>query len=347
MTSAREQSKMLSFAIKDEYFIVTPDNYQELFVKIHNEVGTGMDSNMVITEIAMCIRFKFTTLGPFTLASMGDYWDMRFIRVLDGHGYLRLASRNYLFVNPTMILPNEWSHFCFSFSNNKLLMVMNGILMFDDLNNLPDLIFTVQDLKNNGLILGLRQVLINDPKESNLRLVFHGDMSEFFMWSKALTLDDMVRITKDCVNAKTSLGSGLKPDIFDSETTDWTSYTTPYVALQNVTRSAMCKPVKDPDLTFLPFSLNFKEASLVCDANGGTLWYPRNETDLDYGIQLAKSFKSDPLKNVCTGLWINANKVHDDLYRTLEGQDITYLKWEDGQPNGRGFESCIAIMEGN
>ncbi len=341
------------FSAKQLYFSLDNEaNHQQplsdIAVKVQGGLGSGLDPGKSITELSLCLRFKFQILGSFSLISIGeDFVNLWFIRVLEGHGYLRLSSRNYLFLAPEKILPNNWNHFCFSFSkgqNNSLFMVMNGVLLFDDLQNLPSLNLTVQSLRDAGLILGLSHKYLDGLTSDNLDQVFQGQMSEIFLWRKALSVQTMKEVTGTyCSNAK----SVAAPDLFDSETFDWSGLFNNHFWIEDIDRTTICKPTKDPELTFVPFQATFEEAALSCNALGGNIWHPKNKQDLVNGIKKIVSYETNPMGNVCDGLWVNIVRIAPNIYQTREGITVSYFNWEDGQPNGRNLENCTAIYEGN
>jgi hypothetical protein len=155
-----------------------------------------------LSEMAYCSRFLFKTLRSQGLMSANEgNIDVRFSYISKKAGVIEINRRFYIFLYPNItMLPNQWQHFCFSFSttqNNSLWVVLNGQLLHDHFIDLPPLKWTL----NNSIVnLGF-----TTSKEYH----FYGTMTEVNIWSKALSFKTMTTITSTCQDAE-----DYKPDLF-------------------------------------------------------------------------------------------------------------------------------------
>jgi hypothetical protein len=154
-----------------------------------------------LSEMAYCSRFSFKTLRSQAIMSLNeDKMLVRFSYISEKAGVININRQWYIFLYPNItMLPNQWQHFCFSFSttqNNSLWVVLNGQLLHDHFIDLPPLNWTL----NNSIVhLGFK------PDRKDL---FYGTMAEVNIWSKALSLQTLTMITSTCQDAEY-----YKPDL--------------------------------------------------------------------------------------------------------------------------------------
>jgi hypothetical protein len=156
-----------------------------------------------LSEMAYCSRFLFKTLRDQTLMSLNEgkiEVKFSYISSLNG-GIIEINQRSYIFLYPNItMLPNQWQHFCFSYStthNNSLWLVINGQLLHDNFIDLLPLNWTL----NNSIV--------NFGFRPNTEYHFYGTMTEVNIWSKALSVQTMTTITSTCQDAE-----DYKPDLF-------------------------------------------------------------------------------------------------------------------------------------
>jgi hypothetical protein len=97
-----------------------------------------------LSEMAYCSRFSFKTLRSQAIMSLNeDKMLVRFSYISEKAGVININRQWYIFLYPNItMLPNQWQHFCFSFSttqNNSLWVVLNGQLLHDHFIDLPPL----------------------------------------------------------------------------------------------------------------------------------------------------------------------------------------------------------------
>jgi hypothetical protein len=156
-----------------------------------------------LSEMTYCSRFSFKTLRDQAIMSLNEdiKIEVRFAYISENAGLININHWWYIFLYPNiMMLPNQWQHFCFSFSttqNNSLWVVLNGQLLHDHFIGLPPLNWTL----NNSIVhLGFKNYR---------QKLFYGTMTEVNIWSKALLLQTLTMITSTCQDAEV-----YKPDLF-------------------------------------------------------------------------------------------------------------------------------------
>ena len=303
-------------------------------------------TDVMLKEVSLCIRFKQTTTPHrMSLLEIGKLIYILWNR--QGIVFTAIRGRSYLVKSDALVMM-QWHHFCLSFSksfqNNSLHLVLNGKLLYDDLHNLPDLNMTTKDLNALGLTLGLYNNS-HHVVHSAKYLYFKGYLSELYIWSHALPIKFMTNITASCTDARSY---EVRPDIFDYHKVNWENYvqTKSHVDLvKQEDRMEFCTSPSDKQPWLIPRPLDFDSAKLNCQGLGGHMWAPHSQDDVEKGVLFAKSFKTDVLSEQCNNrLWSGIMKADFvNQYIDTLGNNVTYLNWAEGQPNGRDAEPCIVL----
>ncbi|TRY69294.1 hypothetical protein TCAL_12577, partial [Tigriopus californicus] len=108
-----------------------------------------------------------------------------------------VGIKNHNFVTKGKVLPLEWNHFCFAYDgeHNSAVMVQNGQVILNITNHAS---FDRQPLTPEfleNLILGQRQISLRDPI-----LSFSGEIAEFNVWNRTLTLREQIQTTSININ---------------------------------------------------------------------------------------------------------------------------------------------------
>ena len=269
---------------------------------------------------------------------------MRMFEPAMGMGFVELNGKTYIIMSKR-IRKNQWNHFCFTLTrispnNNTLLLVLNGELLFDDLTNLPDLQMTTQDMKDNGLSIGMY-------KEGNGTFyhLYHGFISELYMWSKSLPLDFMIRATNSCSDVQTS-SEIAKPDLFNYYNINWTQHQKSHLEVLTAThRNDFCSSPTDKVPWLIPVKRNMNISSHICQGMGGHMWYPESKEDINNVLAVMEQKYKDVFEQQCIKkLWLGIYKVGAGPKMVdMEGKEVTYFNWKAGQPNGRHFEPCVRL----
>ena len=98
------------------------------------------------------------------------------------------------------------------------------------------------------------------------------------------------------------------------------------------------KTFDDEEILLIEHKTNFGSAKYFCKAFGGKLITPQN----DYEIEKVSSHIRN--SKMCTRAYIGATKDDDGKLVDLNGNDVSFARWYVGEPNGKTYEKCIAVV---
>ncbi len=335
-------------------FKMTEDNVDQVHVFQPDFVDKSNVDNDVLDEISSCFDFKVDLLLPQVVFDVGNkFFQVELEQLEAGAGFVYLNSIAFMFQfdrQTNRVLPNQWQHFCFSFTKSSsdqgfsLHFVLNGKLLHDDLTGLPPLNMSVTRLNQDGISLGLggktADLFLNDK---GLRLsLFHGQITGLKIWSTSLTIDTMIAVTgRDCLNKGRLLSNnGL---IFDVETLAKTFSDNAYVTKTWTPVESICRADTSAIYRLSTMRVSYHESVHICQSTGGTLLIPKNFNHLNNVMKVAVESKLDVFESRCSGvIWVGGYKWDDNVFRDWDGKEIPYLPFLKGQPNGRDIQKCLA-----
>ncbi len=326
---------------------IISDHYLKIF---DFSAVTDSKKQQQLQDISLCLRYKVSVFTRQHLFFIGNYLGHQLRGKENGISYVRLQGLNYAYFEPEHRI--QWYHFCLAFDSTKddsLFMVLNGKLLYDDLVGLPGLNFTIGHLEGAGLTIGFDEDLVaHNHFEENL---FHGQITEFYIWSQALSVDFMIKVTGDCIHAPSNLRSQDQPDIFNMDTYLWTGLETNSIKIKDsngwLTENKCHEGDENAEMIdrFIPLKVEFELADVICQSLGGHIWFPKSEQDYVNVLTKAMSVKNNPMKNACSNdMWIGLTKINGSTIQAFDGQiPPPYVNFEPGQPNGRDAETCVSI----
>ena len=102
-------------------------------------------------------------------------------------------------------------------------------------------------------------------------------------------------------------------------------------------RQTICQKEAKKDLILIETQTIFEDAKLNCNAIGGELFLPKNDSELDRLGNLIDSSKTCP-NAILGGKKSNlGSKEIVDVY----GQVVNITRWGPNRPNGREIQQCI------
>ena len=102
-------------------------------------------------------------------------------------------------------------------------------------------------------------------------------------------------------------------------------------------RQTICQKEAKKDLILIETQTIFEDAKLNCNAIGGELFLPNNDSELDRLGNLIDSSKTCP-NAILGGKKSNlGSKEIVDIY----GQVVNITRWGPNRPNGREIQQCI------
>ncbi len=357
-SSSEEFVTTFKFDVKEEFFQgqgVVEDLYLQLYHFTSWNNSDESKFNVAIKDLSGCLRYKVALFTRQNIFSIGG--QVGLILYGDLNGVLRIDGANYIFKEPDYVI--QYNHFCFTFDsakNNSLFMVQNGKLLYDDLVGLPDLSLTVTQMEEAGLTIGFNPYSLESKHLR--RNLYHGYITEFYIWSKPLSVDFMINVTRDCIHAKSMFG-GHPADIFDNDVYDWSKvqrnggHVKLTQELMDRQGDDMCRQRHGKEswkIRLFQVETTYEKANMICQSLGGKVWYPENEPDFKDVIKGFGRYKANPAKNICDlqswmGIVKNVNDSNGSaVFLNNGGQEQSFFNWAKGQPNGRDGEKCMIMM---
>ena len=306
-----------------------------------------------ITSLSYCFRFSLHALYSQCLFDEGNisfqfYPDYDRISGQSGHGFLKFYKIFHIFQIPleTKIIPKMWHHICVAYeqSNNEqaqIRMTLDEHILFNNsiINFEPDSRTDFNFDKVWQLGKCRKATWVVHP----LNIAFRGYLTDFNLWSKALSIEDMLAYTEHCISPSTTVL--LTPDIVD-----WDTIIPKKMGKEVDLRTSSSVCSHKFGTTTLAFAIgnSFQNSKLTCSQLGGYMPLPKNKTELNNLIKIA-----NPSKPECVQYWMpitqyNLN-VSNGSYTWMgdpllnRGSEETFLPWELGQPNGFLIQQCVIV----
>ena len=290
-------------------------------------IEVPIKSNEAMNEFSFCGKYRFKYLRDTELMYMDA--TSTYVRLLDFDAKVGIilhhnAGYFFSFKNQTLI-PDTWQHICLMVSADSITVVLNGEVVFD--NDYE----TKMDPLDTSLWLGGSNV----PTKMHRR--FEGEMTDLNLWSKTLTINDLILITTG------SKSTGSIPDTAIFEWNTWKMEgNNPFVEYQILDENNYLfkETYTEREILLIEYMTNFESGNLYCKAFGGKFLVPQNENEIKKVKSLLTESLNCPSKSAFIGLKkINAKKLVDH-----DGNIATFVKWSPYEPNGNAYEECINIF---
>ncbi len=305
-----------------------------------------------LNELGLCVRFNLDVLLEQYILTIGTQ-----VRILVNKYFdILTGNLSYLAEYPEYnpVLPNIWNHFCLSFESsgesNRLNIVLDGILLHDDLVNLPPLNLSLVKMNQAGLTLGFNRneqgiYRAENPLATNL---LHGSITQLNMWTSSLKIEDMIQLT---TGQSCQLPDNLShPDLFDwSKAVDTfpLAGSDGFVTKQIMTDKRVCYTSKDQEniVRLYPIKTNFYQSGYLCNAIGGKMFVPKDLDNLKVMVRFMSYLAPVILDTNCSSSgWTGIIKMENGSFVDAENRKIAhYLPFAPGQPNGRMVQSCTIL----
>ena len=320
--------------------------------------GAHLNSSarVTITDLSLCMRFNYKLLGDiegvgsesrgriFTIAKWrnsgidvkGEYAFMAAWHPTSFFGFG--TGRTFLVRDPDRTdfetwTSNRWTHFCLSYDKQEgvLLLVKDGKRM---VVNYPD-----KELVG----LNFPQDILSKIYLGSCAYAYkgscsgpEGELADFNMWSKALSLEEM----KDF----TSCNKMLKGDLVNWDRSIWNLTN---MTIINKTTRELCVPPR-PGHVLFPEKRNITTAVSICSQMRGKVSVIKSretQTEMNDRIRDVKSCDRGGQARYWTG-W--ADYDEEGVYQDVNtGEILTnrhFKTWMVGKPNGDKAENCAAVQ---
>ena len=290
-------------------------------------------------------------------------------------GFLYFHGIYYMFKFPIKLLPvvpEQWYHVCVSYKAIKHQQRASLRMYLDGINTIKMFIETPPKTDTRFHLdkqwkLGYCKIdhLMNDVRYTR------GVISDFNVWSRPLSDDEMIEFTRfEPVDKDLIL---KKADIIDWRTMNITKVgehvkeVKVSLKRRNVCLREKSKTIRGNHLTnegknvacdednktIFNFAkkTTFNEMALMCKQLGGKMPLPKNEEDLSIMLDSANWQNNDG--RMCPSIWLPISVVgkHNLTYKhfeyhkqtkPIELTTVDFLPWTFGQPNGLGKIKSVA-----
>jgi hypothetical protein len=267
---------------------------------------------------SICVRVSFRTWYSDQIVFHSKLFTFLMEDFNKGLGIFNIGEFTYKFKlkNQLTIQMDTWNSFCFvySFSNLSLEILVNGINYF-----------TVIEENN--------QTVWNQSVNTSITLgwsTFSGQISDFNIWSRPLSLKEIQDFSKGC-----------SPELTEMSNPQYVSWSRVNITrqgnmtkLSNISKLSFCeknsKPANFENETIilnLDFSV-YDDAKIFCKRMNGNMPFPRNETDLKFIFSFQRDESNLFNKSCENNFWLpiirsSRNKsswIHDE-----SGVEVTFL----------------------
>jgi len=280
----------------------------------------------------VCVRVLFYVLNNNTIVSNKNTFNIRFYDYKIAQGYFEVGKLGYYFQWPSSeikFFPYQWYSFCITLDVLKrtILFLINGKIVYHE-NNIKYSLEMGNDAKT---------ILVGDSE-----FPFLGIISDLNMWSDPISVQDIQKFADGnkikILNEKMLIRWSSVNIILTENNFNKISFPTEEIATDSRSSSTVLK------LFNLP--LNFQQANSFCQNLNGCMVLPSNKKEFDSLLLLDQ----DDLEQNCNGaIWINAVHSKNNVSIWLNGnnilEEIKYLPWMTGQPNGNEVQNCISASK--
>ena len=82
-------------------------------------------------------------------------------------------------------------------------------------------------------------------------------------------------------------------------------------------------------------AMNYLDAKAQCESDGAYLATPRSDDQNAFIVSLIPN----------ANIWIGLNDIDEEgTFVSVDGEDVTYKKWSNGEPNDSGNEDGVEII---
>jgi hypothetical protein len=245
-------------------------------------------------------------------------------------GYFEVGQFGYYFEWPSHILdfePFVWYSFCLIYNAAKMSSIQ----------------FTVNDLAVfNESIKSYSEKMIyslTSNFNSDLNFPFSGKVTDLNMWNEPLSTEDVSLFSKCKMRELLLLNIGMP--------IKWTEailkFTSNETKVFNISYEELCPPKVPSKLKLFNSLMKFEEAKSVCGHLESQMQLPMDVDDFKAFSDLGNQY---PMKNTCEGqIWLPIVRSPENYTRWINvynlTEEITYLPWTDGEPNGYPFQNCV------
>ena len=319
--------------------------YKMNYVKI-----STTNTNESWSGITFCLRIKlYTTIIQCIFRDSG----IGFKFVTEKYGFLLFNKVWIMFKFKKETIPLKWYHVCVSYESGYVVMILDGDTLineeFDSFKSISDTKISINETFTLGTCLGTNK----GPLESITR----GIVTDFNIWGKAFSVEEMQRFTTDC---RFSINDATTPPIIF-----WKNLN---VIEQGMTAKNKVIALKETCGTheikktsiILPFPESYKNCKKMCQNLGGNLPLPKTLDDTKT-INMTLSEKNrkdkngeDRLQSQCSQeFWVpiiqkgmdNSSEEYIWVEDTTDRRPprASYLPWMLSQPNGQDLQQCVTL----
>ena len=219
--------------------------------------------------------------------------------------------------------------FCFSYNviTNNVTLQINGKTVFSDIgrhNTSDDRIMFEKPIQVGG----------------NLTSPFIGKLTDVNVWNGSIYDVEMSDFAS-CAFANIYASNQSMPLQWSNIRVDLKNNTKKKF---NVTLDWICSDFTSTKTILFPKPATFEQAFKIIEQLNGEMYLPTNRDE----FTKAFTFDSSKLKSAClNAMWLpivrSETNYTDWLKRSNLTEQVTYLKWTTGQPNGYPDQNCISV----
>ena len=359
--------------------------FKESFVDLKVNAPASGD----VYSFSYCFRFELSTLNYQCLFYEG-HPDIKFNfpEPQRNYGFVHVHGHSYIYKLPNNLsfLPRVWYHVCVSHDMNKTSKKMTLNAYFNGANVINEMIDkneTDPFIFPTTWRLGFCKKYLTEQKVQNpLSTIFRGGISDFNMWSIALSDAQMTGFTQSC--SRPGISGFPAADIIDWESA---CVAAKGANAEQESASWICADHAQSTLIFKP-NIVHEEAMLWCEQLGGSIPLLKNTNEISTTAEFLKVGINRTRAQQCEHFWMpimqreestgdkgrstakeaggQSDSGHDRKRRSVTAETVSessstsksyiwteyyknkdisvpFAPWDDGQPDGMEFQACVTL----
>ena len=285
----------------------------------NNEITLNVDVSIPKDEMSFCIQVYIERFGVTLLFYHPDFFfTIEYLEDNVAEIVQKYFGKDYYKRQQNVnFQTHEWTTICASIneSSDSLALAINGKLIWINARNVG---VTTTNPNISSVVFGSQGNMFRRK----------GKVTNFYIWPTKMTSQALIESSKQCDSL---ISTGVRSDAllkWNSLKIEQFSYTGSLIKIRNTSASEQCEKFTNIEQfeAFLPF----QSAVDFCEALGSQVVMPKSETDLAI------------LRNLTQyETWIPVVYLQDEWINYYTKEDVEFLPWAPGEPNGKDQEPCV------
>ena len=277
----------------------------------------------------------FNLLNNNTILLNNNTFNIGFYDYKILQGYFEVGQLGYYFKWPSKFLefePFVWYSFCLVYNEeiSSIQFMVNDLVVFNkSIKRYPEAL----------------KYSLSSNINSDLEFPFTGKITDLNMWNEPLSVERVSLFSKCKMTELLQLNIGMPIRWSDSIFKMISNETKKF----SISYEELCPQKIVSTLQLFHLLVKFEEAKAICIHLNSQIKLPMDYDDLKDILILANT---NQMNNVCRGqIWMPIVNSKENYTKWVNShkpsEEISFLPWMEGQPNGFDFQNCVCFKDGN